>query len=153
MRYLLPALLLYSFSVFADGNYKKLSDACKSCNVLEDIVVKHNTATNPDDRLDLAMKTADTIKKISLKNKSQLEKRREIYYAINASLSVLKDDFESVTVYQLHGLRKQSPKDFDHVFHRFPTFQQADIANRMKSYKENKILPNAQIPEVKQIED
>lgn len=135
-----------------DLDYRKLSPTCRSCNEFEAIVVKQNTELSPDTRLEYALKIAKLIEKISLKGKSELEQRREIYYAINATIQVLDDDFDSETSVQLLDLRTKAPKTFDYVLWRFPLASQQNIIERMRSFKEDNIRPKAVIPEAKAIE-
>lgn len=147
------------FSLFVNENlfaenqdYKKLSPECRSCNEIDGIVNTHNTELSPDNRLDLALKMAKVIEKISVKSKSALEQHREIYFAINGTIQVLDDDFDSETVVHLLDLRTSTPKAFDYVLWRFPLVHQQRIIERMRAFKEDKVRPTAQIPEPKVIE-
>lgn len=135
-----------------EDDYKKLSEACRSCNDIENLVVKHNTELSPDQRLDYALKIAKVIEKISVKSKKEIEQKRETYFAINGTVQVLDDDFDSETVVRLLDLRTQIPKSFDYVLWRFPLVHQQRIIERMKAFKDDKIRPKAQIPEAKVIE-
>jgi hypothetical protein len=147
-------LFVISLSAYAAGedDYKKLSEACRSCNEIENLVVKHNTELSQDRRLEYALKIAKVIEKIAVKGKKEIEQRRETYFAINGTVQVLDDDFDSETVVRLLDLRTQIPKSFDHVLHRFPLVHQQRIIERMQAFKEDKIRPKAQIPETKVIE-
>lgn len=153
MKFFSALIFITSVSAFADGDYKRLTDTCKSCNAIDNLIIKHNTEMSSTARLELALQIAGLIDKISVKGKPELEKRREMYFAINATTLVLSDDFDSETVSSLMDLRAKSPKDFDYVFWRFPTHQQSEIVNRMKAFKEDKLKPKAQIPQVKKVED
>lgn len=144
--------LVFSNLALANDDYKKITPTCKVCMEIDNYVVKHNTELSPDERLNLALKVAKAIESISLKTKSATEKRREIYFSINASIHVLDDDFDSETVVRLMDLRTQAPKDFDYVFWRFPIADQKNLAGRMNAFKEDKVRPKAQIPEPKSIE-
>jgi hypothetical protein len=152
--FLIVALFAASLIAHAAGedDYKKLSQACRSCNDIENLVVKHNTELSPDQRLDYALKIAKIIEKISVKSKNEIEQKRETYFAINGTVQVLDDDFDSETVVRLLDLRTQIPKSFDYVLWRFPLVHQQRIIERMKAFKEDKIRPKAQIPEAKVIE-
>jgi hypothetical protein len=149
---LLMALLL-AMDTHAEGaNYKSLKPSCRSCTQLDDIITKHNTELSPDERLDMALDVATVIEKISIKSKNQIDQKREIYFAINSTLQVLPDDFDSATVVWLMDLRTQAPKQFDYVFWRFPIGEQKQIVERMKAAKADKIRSKAQIPEAKSVE-
>lgn len=151
---LLLASLVISLTAHSAGeeDYKKLSAGCRSCNDIENLVVKHNTELSPDQRLDYALKIAKVIEKISVKGKKEIEQKRETYFAINGTIQVLDDDFDSETVVRLLDLRTQIPKSFDYVLWRFPLVHQQRIIERMQAFKEDKIRPKAQIPEAKVIE-
>lgn len=136
----------------AEASYKSLNSSCLSCNKIDSAVNKHNSELSPDKKLELALDVARVIRKISLKGKPELDQKREIYFAINGSLQVLEDDFDSESVIRLMDLRTQSPKNFDYVFWRFPVAEQQKIAERMQAAKEDKLRPKAQVPPIKQID-
>ncbi len=155
---LITTVFLTAFSAAALAgsqaqDYRKLSPACQSCNQIDALATKHNTEQSPDSRLKYALEIAKLIEKISIKQKPEIEQRREIYYAITGALQVLDDDFDSETCVQLLDLRGQAPKAFDHVLWRFPLVSQQKIIERMRSFKEDNIRPKAQIPEAKFIEN
>jgi hypothetical protein len=151
MKWILPFFLAAAAHA-GDQDYKKLTTDCRSCNEIESLTVKHNTELSPSNRLDLALKVAKVIQKISVKNKAETARRREIYFAVNGSIQVMDDDFDSETVVRLMDLRAQAPKSFDYVLWRFPLVHQQRIIERMRAFKEDKVRPKAQIPEAKVIE-
>lgn len=133
-------------------NYKTLNSACSTCTQIDGILNKHNAELSADERVDLALNVAKVIRGMSLKSKPELDQKREIYFAINGSLQVLEDDFDSETVVRLIDLRAQAPKNFDFVFWRFPVAEQKKIAERMQAAKADNLRPKAQIPAVKSVE-
>lgn len=149
------ALLILALPLFAVAapSYQKLTDACTTCKAIDKVVGEHNIAPKPELKRDLAIKLGGVIKAISLKGKTVEEQRREIYFAINGSLEVLSDDFDSQTVVMLMDLRTQSPRNFDYVFWRFPMAEQKKIAERMTAAKTDKIRPKATVPAVKEISE
>ena len=133
--------------------YKRLTKDCRACNQIEDLIVKHDKELVPDDRQAIAFQMGDVIKTISIKGKKEEEQRRLVYFAINGTIQVIDDDFDSVTCLRLLDIRTSSPKNFDYVFHRFPLVHQNNIIGRMNAYKEDNFRPKAEIPTAKLIED
>jgi hypothetical protein len=136
----------------ATAEYKRLSPSCKTCGEIEQVTKQHNTETSADKRLQLALKLAKIIQGIDLKGKSETEQKRELYFAMNASLQVLPDDFDSETVVRLLDLRQRSPKIFDEVLWRFPLGEQQKLVMRMRAFIEDKVRPNAKLPTPKEVE-
>lgn len=149
------AVLALSFAtaLFAadDEDYKRPSPNCKSCTEIEALLEKHNTELSNDKKLEYALKVAAVIEKISLKGKNKTDQRREIYHAINGTVQVLDDDFDSETAINLVGLRAQAPKEFDYVFWRIPIGQQNSIVERMKAAKEDG-LTKKPLPQAKEVD-
>src|ERR1700685_3249344 len=146
-------LILFSIcgtTAFASADYKTLTDSCKSCNSIDKLVNKYNEETSPSNRLALALKVAGTIKEIKLKGKDKEDQYREIYFATKGSIEVLPDDFDSETCVRLLDLRTQAPETFDYVFTSFPLEDQKRIIERMKSFKDDKLRPNAKLPVAKE---
>jgi|GEM_PF-4510312 len=153
MKWFLILAGLLVFQAHAENaDYRKLSDDCRSCNEIDALVIKHNTELSPDNRLDLALKIAKVIEKMSIRNKPEVEQRREIYFAMNATFQVMDDDFDSETSVRMLDLRGQSPKSFDYVLWRFPLAQQNRLIERMRSFIEDKVRPKQKLPEAKVIE-
>ena len=145
---ILLSLSLNQISAEAESisSFKK-SDDCEICKELDMLVGQFSTQTKSDDKLQTALKIASSIGKISLKAKPELQKR-QIYYAINATVEVLPVDFDSESVVRLMDLRSKAPKTFDTIFHHFPEKNQKEIFDRMKALKEDRIRPKATLPRV-----
>jgi hypothetical protein len=132
--------------------YQRLKNNCRSCTELEKITVAHSKELSSDARLKLALQMAKVIEGIVLKGEPKTEQMREIYFSINSSLQVLRDDFDSETVVRLMDLRAVEPKVFDEVFWRFDISQQKRLIERMAALKDDKIRPKAVIPKAKTVE-
>ena len=96
--------------------YKKLSASCVSCNEIDKLLEQYNASTSARAQLDIALNIAHVIEHISVQGKSLVEQRRAFYFAINATIEVLADDFDSETVVNLLDLRQHHSNAFDDVF-------------------------------------
>jgi hypothetical protein len=154
----LAAIFLITFALKAlaaatsTESYKRSVPECHTCEELNDLLSKYASTLSPSDRIDIALHVAKTIEKITLKEKNTDQRRRELHFAINASLEVLTDDFNSETAVQLLDKRQDAPAEFDYVFWRFQLPQQKRLLARMKSFVDDKIRPKAKLPEPKEVE-
>ena len=155
MKYLTAGLLvLWAGGVFAGTTpeYKRLNPSCGTCAEIDKLLSRHSVESSPDKQLVIALKIAGVIKKITLKGKIELEQRRAIYFAINATNEVLEDDFDSETVVVLMDLRSQAPEAFDYILWRFPIGNQTRIIERMQALKDDGIRPKNEIPTARAID-
>ena len=141
---------LLTLPVRAD-DYTRATDACKTCGQFEKLLQSHSAELSSDARLKIALEVAKVIQGIHLKGKPKLEQKREIYFAINASIQVQPDDFDAETAVRLLDLRPQAPAVFDDVLWHFTRGQQEKLIERMRAFKEDKVRPNAVIPVVKEL--
>jgi len=132
-------------------DYTKITPTCKDCTLINNVLNKFSLA-DPDGKRDLALKAAELIHHVTLKDKSTEDQRREIYFSLKACVEVFDDDFDSETVVGLMELRAAAPKDFDYVFQRFPLKNQNAIVERMKGFKEDGIGPKVALPAPKAID-
>lgn len=151
---LLITLTLSTHLAASEGDYKKSRESCRTCRKLSDLVSKFGSESSNTQKVHLALDIAKEMKSIQLKNKSEEEKRREIYFAINSAIEILPTgyDFDYETVICLIDLRAQNPRTFDYVFWRFPRNQQEQIVQLMTMHKKDRNRPKAEIPVVKVIE-
>ena len=144
-------------SVIAYGktgaDYKRYNPNCKTCVEIEKLLSVFDSQQDDRAQIDTTLKIAQVIEKASIKDKSVENKRREIYFAIKATNTVLQVDFDSATVAGLMDLREQAPSDFDYVFWRFPFADQKEITHRMDGMKKSGIRPKATVPEAKAVSD
>jgi hypothetical protein len=145
-------LLVSAFAEEARSNeeYQKFDKRCSTCKKLADELGRLDKSPTGDKAVDAALEVAKVIKRINLKGKKELEIKREIYAALNASIEVLAYDHDSQTVFQIIGVRAQAEKEFDFVFHRFPKVTQQRIVDRMKAFKEDKIKSDFEVPTVEE---
>jgi hypothetical protein len=142
-----------SIQAFAgSSSYKEYSSSCRSCVEIEKLLSIYDSQQSGRDQLDTALRIAKVIKHTSVKGNGIENQRREIYYAIKASIQILDDDFDSESVVGLMDLRDQSPEQFDYVFWRFPFADQKEITHRMSGIKSN-TRPKASIPQAKALAD
>jgi hypothetical protein len=132
--------------------YTRLVPTCKDCVAIDSLLSKFSLTQDPTDRLNLALKAADLIHHISLKDKSTDDQYRLIYFSLKASVEVFDDDFDSAAELSLMDLRQASPKNFDYVFQRFPIDNQKTIVERMKNLKEDGIGPKIDLPTPKAVD-
>jgi hypothetical protein len=146
------SVMLSAAAAQSTPSYQKLADACKVCKIIDRTVTRHSETTSSGDRAQLTVALYKEIEGIKLKGKSDEEQKREIYFAINGSLELLDDDFDSSTPIALLDVRAQAPKNFDFVFWRFPVKAQKQLFDRMKAAKDDKIRPKAALPTVKEVD-
>jgi hypothetical protein len=145
-------VFLFVFSTLHAADYQRLENSCDACVKIDKLLAKHSQELSPSARADLALKVAAVIKDIHLKGKELGDQRRAIYFAVNGSVEVLRDDFDSETVVRLIDLRAQAPAVFDYVLWRFPLVTQKRIVERMQAAKTDKIRPKAKIPIAKEVD-
>lgn len=142
--------LVVPVAMAATPEYRRLSSSCRSCEEISSLLETYSAQSNSGPRMETVLKIASLIHRLKLSSLTGDDQKRAVYYALHGSIEVLDDDFDSQTVVELLRLRPQSPVTFDYVFNRLSLTEQKNLFERMGAVK-RRILPNAQLPTVREI--